>query len=113
MNRKTMARLEARAELVRALAHPTRLGIVEELARGERSVGQLLGAVECGATTLSRHLAILRTLRIVETRRRGTTVLCTLAMPCLGDLLACLDRMLHHDARRRRKVAENLPTPEP
>lgn len=113
MNRKTMARLEARAELVRALAHPTRLGIVEELARGERSVGQLQAAVDCGATTLSRHLALLRALRIVETRRRGTTVLCTLAMPCLGDFLACVDAMLHHDSKRRRKIAEHLPTPEP
>lgn len=110
MNRKTMARMEARAELVRALAHPVRLAMVEELARGERSVGQLTEAIGGEKTAISRHLALLRTLRIVDTRRKGTTILCTLAMPCLNDLLVCIDKMLHHDTKRRRKIAENLPT---
>lgn len=110
MNRKTMARMEARAEFVKALAHPTRLAVVEELGRGERSVGQLQAMAECGLTTMSRHLTLLKTLRIVQSRKRGTTVYYELAMPCLGDFLACVDRMLHHDTKRRRKIAEQLPT---
>jgi ArsR family transcriptional regulator len=65
---------EVKAGLFRVLGHPARVRILELLHDGERSVGALqteLG-LESGAT--SQHLAALRRVGLVESRREGTSV---------------------------------------
>ena len=65
---------EVKAGLFRVLGHPARVRIIELLREGERSVGALqegLG-LETGAT--SQHLAPLRRVGLVESRREGTSV---------------------------------------
>ena len=65
---------EVKAGLFRVLGHPARVRIIELLRDGERSVGALqteLG-LESGAT--SQHLAALRRVGLVESRREGTSV---------------------------------------
>ena len=65
---------EVKAGLFRVLGHPARVRIIELLRQGERSVGALqegLG-LESGAT--SQHLAALRRVGLVESRREGTSV---------------------------------------
>jgi ArsR family transcriptional regulator len=60
MDAKTQALFEARAKVVKALAHPTRLFIVDELSRGKRCVCELTELVEADMSTVSKHLAILK-----------------------------------------------------
>lgn len=57
------------SDLIKALAHPTRLRIVCALAERERSVTQLLNAAGAPISAVSRHLALLRKVRIVKARR--------------------------------------------
>ncbi|RPJ48319.1 MAG: transcriptional regulator, partial [Candidatus Latescibacterota bacterium] len=52
--------MEARARIIKAMAHPTRLFIVDELARGERCVCDLAEMVGADVSTVSKHLSILR-----------------------------------------------------
>ncbi len=62
------------AEVLRALANQHRLAILEYLAGGERSVGELERLVGLGQSALSQHLARLRQARLVRHRRVGRTV---------------------------------------
>lgn len=61
-------------DLLKTLASPHRLLILCALATGEKSVGQLVGALNIRPSTASQHLAILRRERIVSTRREGQTI---------------------------------------
>lgn len=94
------ARLEARANIIRALAHPTRLMIVEALAAGERCVCELHTHAPCDLSTFSKHLAILRNAGVLATDKRGTQVFYRLTVPCLLNFFGCVDAVLRHEAAR-------------
>jgi len=69
------------AAVGRALADPKRLCVLECLARGEQSVGDLSGQVGCQVPNMSQHLAVLRSAGLVTSRRDGTTVYYRLSDP--------------------------------
>ncbi len=62
------------AHLCEALAHPTRLLIIDELRDGPRSVSELVERLGLRQSNLSQHLGILRDQRLVIARRSGQTV---------------------------------------
>ena len=62
------------AHLCKALAHPTRLLIIDELRDGARSVSELVERIGLRQSNLSQHLGILRDQRLVVARREGQTV---------------------------------------
>lgn len=63
-----------KASLFRVLGHPARVRILELLREGERSVGALQGELELDSGGTSQHLAALRRVGLVESRREGTSV---------------------------------------
>ena len=65
---------EMHAYLCKALAHPTRLLIIDQLRDGPRSVTELLLGLGVTQSNLSQHLGILRAKRLVSCRREGSTV---------------------------------------
>ena len=67
------------AAVGRALADPKRLCVLESLAGGELSVGDLSATVGCQIPNMSQHLAVLRSAGLVQSRRDGTTVYYRLA----------------------------------
>ena len=67
------------AAVGRALADPKRLCVLESLAEGELSVGDLSVRVQCQVPNMSQHLAVLRSAGLVSTRRDGNTVYYRLA----------------------------------
>jgi len=69
------------AAIGRALSDPKRLCVLESLAIGELSVGDLSTRVGCHVPNMSQHLAVLRSAGLVTTRREGNTVLYRLADP--------------------------------
>jgi DNA-binding transcriptional ArsR family regulator len=62
---QTRANMEARARIMKALAHPSRLFIVDELSRGERCVCELTEMIGADVSTVSKHLALLKNAGIV------------------------------------------------
>jgi DNA-binding transcriptional ArsR family regulator len=79
-----------KAEVFQALAHPTRVAIVEYLDLGELSVGQLCEKVGVEQANASQHLAILRNKHIVQTRKAGNQTFYRLRDPAFGKVLAAL-----------------------
>ena len=69
------------AAVGRALADPKRLCVLESLASGELSVGDLSTLVGCQVPNMSQHLAVLRSAGLVTTRREGSTVYYRLTDP--------------------------------
>jgi DNA-binding transcriptional ArsR family regulator len=74
----------------RALGHPARLRITEELASGERRVADLVALVGLSWSTVSRHLGVLRVAGVVRDQKRGNQVLYSLELPCVATFTRCL-----------------------
>jgi DNA-binding transcriptional ArsR family regulator len=72
---------ERQAQVCKAFANPTRIHILDLLARKERSVSELQGALGVSKANLSQHMAILRGVGAVVTHREGKHVYCALAFP--------------------------------
>jgi len=85
---------EIKAELFRALGHPARIRILEVLAEGERSVGDMAPLVGIESSHLSQQLAVLRRAGLVSTRKEGSSVIYTLKDPLVADLLLVAKRFL-------------------
>jgi ArsR family transcriptional regulator len=86
-----------KAGVFQALAHPTRIAMVEHLSRAELSVGQLCEKVGVEQANASQHLAILRNKHIVDTRRVGNQTFYRLRDPAFGKVLEALrDYFLSH-----------------
>ncbi|AKJ65608.1 ArsR/SmtB family transcription factor [Kiritimatiella glycovorans] len=85
---------ERAAELLRALAHPVRLGVIEQLGRGEATVTELYTRLGCSQPVMSQQISILRTHRLIEVRREGNTKHCSLRDPKILKLFECLNRHL-------------------
>lgn len=82
------------AQVLKALAHESRLMIVDRLYEGEASAGELTELVGSDQTTVSKHLAILRAHGIVESRREGTAVIYKLNTPCVVNFFSCATNVL-------------------
>jgi DNA-binding transcriptional ArsR family regulator len=85
---------QRQARVLRALANPARLQLIDLLAGGERTVGALTTAVGLDQSTISKHLATLRQHGIVTDRRDGNRVYYRLLTPCVLDFFGCTERVL-------------------
>ncbi|HEY0944705.1 MAG TPA: metalloregulator ArsR/SmtB family transcription factor [Opitutaceae bacterium] len=87
-NRRKLPKQEA--AVFKALGHPARLLVVNELAEGERCVCELVDLTRLGWSTVSRHLSVLRAVGVVEDEKRGLQVFYRLKLPCVARFSACL-----------------------
>jgi DNA-binding transcriptional ArsR family regulator len=87
------AKAEGAARLLATLANPKRLLALCHLIEGEKSVGQLAELVGLSPTALSQHLARMRDLAVVETRREGQTIHYRMASPEVRAVLETLYRI--------------------
>jgi len=105
MDAKTQARYEARAKIIKALAHSTRLFLVDELARnGERCVWELTEMVGADMSTVSRHLAMLKGAGIVEDERRGASVYYRLRVQCVLNFFECVESVMKSNAKDQQRL---------
>ena len=86
------------ARVLKALANESRLKIVHRLSRGECSVGKLTDLVGSDRSTVSKHLAVLRSHGIVNDRREGNIVYYTLLTPCVMSFFSCATQVLKERA---------------
>ena len=96
---QTKAQLEARAKVMKALAHPTRLFIVDELSRGERCVCDLTEKIGADVSTVSKHLSVLKRAGIVRDDKRGVQVFYRLRVPCILNFFGCVEAVLEEVGR--------------
>ena len=90
MTKNDVARRKRQAKTLKALAHPSRLIILEELEKGERCVCVLRDIVGSDISTVSKHLSVLKNAGIVKDDKRGSQVFYSLECPCVLEFLKCL-----------------------
>jgi DNA-binding transcriptional ArsR family regulator len=91
MTATAQAEYKAKARIIKALAHPTRLFIVDELSRGERCVCELTDMIGVEMPTVSRHLSQLRSAGLLEDEKRGAQVFYRLRVACVLNFFKCIE----------------------
>ena len=107
MKSKLSGQYEARAKIIKALAHPSRLFIVEELQKKERCVGELAEMIGSDQSTISKHLSILKTEGLVLDERHGTTILYHLKCPCILNFIDCVEEVLETKTQEQVNIIKS------
>ncbi len=84
-----------KADIFQALAHPTRIAIIELLEHGELSAGELMEKLSVEQANLSQHLAVLRAKQLVVNRKAGNQVFYSVRDPILIKVLALMRRYFY------------------
>ncbi|MFC2160781.1 ArsR/SmtB family transcription factor [Acidobacteriota bacterium] len=101
MTFKQKARFETRAAVLKALAHPTRLFMIEKLEAKSYCVQELTEMVGLDVSTVSKHLSILKNAGLVTIDKKGKQVFYSLRMRCALNFLDCVEAVLKEQAQDR------------
>ncbi len=104
MDKNTWNALEARTKIIKALAHPVRLFIVEELNKGELCVCELQKFIGYDMSTVSKHLTILKNAGIVMDRKEGTSSYYQLRVPCILNFFNCVEEVLESNLKLNNEI---------
>jgi len=105
MDPTTQSRYDARAQIAKAIAHPSRLFILDELTKnGPRCVGELAGMIGSDISTVSRHLSILRVAGLIETTKQGTHIFYRVRCRCVTQLFDCIENVVHQNRSESARV---------
>ncbi len=85
---------KARANILKAMAHPSRLLLLDALHQRELSVGEMTELVGADQSTVSKHLSVLKNAGLVDVRREGTTNYYRGTCACLGGFMSCIEAVL-------------------
>ncbi len=102
MNKKSKVSYEARAEIAKALAHPTRLLLLDVLSEREMCVGELAELAGADQSTVSKHLAILRNVGLVAARKDGSTSYYRETCVCLAGFFSCIEKVLRQNLKNHK-----------
>lgn len=97
-----------KAEIFQALAHPTRIAIVEKLRGGEMSAGQLIDGLGLEQANASQHLSVLRARQVVLNRKEGNQVFYSLRDPVLIEVLDILKRYFFTQLSDAANILEEI-----
>jgi len=86
-----------RAKVFKAMAHPSRMHIIEVLREGPRNVGELTAIIGSDISTVSKHLGILRDSGIVSATQQGKSVYYELYCSCIPEFVRCVDEVIAHN----------------
>ena len=106
MDSKTQTLFEARAKIIKAMAHPTRLFIVDELSRKERCVQELTNMIGSDISTVSKHLAVLKDAGIIKEEKRGSKVFHTLRTRCILNFFECVESVIKINVEAQSRLVQ-------
>jgi ArsR family transcriptional regulator len=97
-------RYDARARIAKALAHPSRLMILEALEGREVCVCDLTDLIGADQSTVSKHLAVLKQAGLVEDRKDGVMVYYKLRVSCLRGFWDCIETVLSENLKAQQAI---------
>jgi DNA-binding transcriptional ArsR family regulator len=100
-----------KADFFQALAHPTRIAIVEQLRAGELTAGTLIERLELAQANGSQHLSVLRTKRILVTRKEGNQVFYSVRDPRIIQVLDVLKEYFYEQLAGDQALLEEIGSP--
>ena len=106
MGKPSFSKYEARAKIIKSMAHPTRLMLVDLLSQREHCVCELTDKIGVDISTISKHLSILKHAGIVADDKRGLMVFYRLKAPCVLNFLGCVEKVFQSTAKEHAALAE-------
>ncbi|MCD6385819.1 winged helix-turn-helix transcriptional regulator [Candidatus Sumerlaeota bacterium] len=100
--------LRYKAEALKALAHPTRLAILEILLNGERCVCELMDALNQEQATVSKHLQVLKSAGLLHSYKKGMKIYYSLCCSSVADMLYNISTSLKEIAAKRRCLLRKI-----
>ena len=100
-----------KADIFQALAHPTRIAILELLSPGELSAGALIEKLGMEQATVSQHLAVLRAKQIVLNRKSGNQVFYSIRDPIIVEVLSLMRTYFHTHLREALGMLDEMERP--
>ena len=100
--------LEWKAEILKALAQPTRLKILECLRQGERCICEIIPAVHGEQSNISRHISLMQKSHLVSTRKEGVKVMVRVRDPKIFDILDRVSAILKAQMNEQSRLAKTL-----
>jgi DNA-binding transcriptional ArsR family regulator len=113
MDEKKQIELRTRAKVFKALAHPSRLFILEQLAESERCVCELTDMIGADMSTVSKHLSVLKSAGVIQDDKRGLQVYYRLKMPCILRFFECVGEVVETNAKEQCEPAFQSPGKDP
>jgi ArsR family transcriptional regulator len=93
MNNEILKKYKKRSEIIKALAHPTRLFIIDFLSDGEKCVCEIVKQVDADISTVSKHLLLMKKAGLLEDEKRGLNVFYKVVCPCVSNLFDCIESL--------------------
>jgi len=100
--------LELKAEVLKALAQPTRLKILELLRHGERCICEIIPAINGEQSNVSRHISLMQKNHLVTTRRDGVKVMVKVRDPKIFEILDHVGFLLRRQIVEDGKLIQKL-----
>jgi ArsR family transcriptional regulator len=104
MANRVTTKHEAWAKIIKAIAHPSRLFIIEELNKGEQCVNDLTAMIGSDASTVSKHLSILKNAGLIMMEKRGNSIFYSLRVPCIMQFIGCVEDVLSSNAKEHMEI---------
>jgi len=98
----TYQEAEIRSEVIKAMANPVRLIVIELLKEGEKSFSVLMEYFDIDKSTLSKHIGVLKVAGIVKSRRDGLEMFYHLQVPCITDFFKCVTAVIEDKIKRQQ-----------
>ncbi len=99
---------ELQAEISKTLAHPLRLAILHNLKSGEKTVNELTAALGASQSNISQHLALMRKVQIVRTRKSGSAVFYRVASPKISQACDMVREVLLEQLSEKQEMAKGF-----
>jgi ArsR family transcriptional regulator len=100
-----------KADIFQALAHPTRIAILELLRDGELSAGKLIEKLVLEQANVSQHLAVLRAKQLVSTRKAGNQVFYSVRDPIIIEVLNLMRTYFHAHLKESLGMLDEMEKP--
>jgi len=102
MKLKSQDHYRVRANIAKAMGHPSRMLILDVLREGEMCVCDLTRLVGVDQSTVSRHLAVLKQAGLIQDRKEGSSVYYRLLVGCLEGFFNCIEKVLIEAHQRQQ-----------
>ena len=100
--------LELKAEVLKALAQPTRLKILELLRNGERCICEIVPAINGEQSNISRHISLMQKSHLVTTRKDGVKVMVKVRDPKIFEILDSVSLLLKKQIQETGKLIQKF-----
>jgi ArsR family transcriptional regulator len=108
LSKKKQLLFEKQAEIVKAIAHPVRIAIVDFLKDGEECVCDIAEYVGSERSNVSRHLSVMVNAGVLEFHKEGLKVIYRLKTPCILDFLSCVTSCLKEQLKEDNRLLSAL-----